>query len=414
MRIEQETPAAASAGAETPPASLVSDVASAGPREAALLLAQHRDELAVRVLEALNPARVADILDQLPVHRRQAILAVAPAALSRQWLRNHTYPEGSVGRLMDPPIGIVSVGRTVGETIEQLRGLVDKRFITYAYVVDAPARLCGVLVMRDLLFAERAAPIESIMVRSPFFLRPEMPLLDAMRQVAAFHYPAYPVCDDSGRIVGIVRGQNLFEAQAFEISAQAGSMVGVDKEERLATPWTQSLKLRHPWLQLNLLTAFMAGAVVSAFEHTVSHIVLLAVFMPILSGQSTNTGVQTLAVTLRGMTLGDLRAEGHRVLLWKEARLGLANGVLVGVVAAVAMLILASWQGSDIATGLAGVVLAAMTASCLASSLAGALVPLVMVRLGADPVTASSILVTTAAEVISIALLLGLAAWLLL
>ena len=147
------------------------------------------------------------------------------------------------------------------------------------------------------------------MLRDPFFLRPEPPLVDAMREVVTRHYPVYPVCDADGRLVGMVKGQVMFEQQAFEISAQAGTMVGVEKEERLATPWSRSFRFRHPWLQFNLLTAFLAAAVVGVFEDTIDQIVVLAVFLPVLAGQSGNTGCQALAVTLRGMTLGELRAD---------------------------------------------------------------------------------------------------------
>ena len=108
---------------------------------------------------------------------------------------------------------------------------------------------------------------------------------------------------------GLIRGEELFRNQAIEISAQSGKMVGVDKEERLATPLARSLKLRHPWLQINLVTAFVAAAVVGAFEHTLQQLVILAVFLPVMAGQTGNTGCQALAVTLRGMTLGELKPE---------------------------------------------------------------------------------------------------------
>jgi magnesium transporter len=101
----------------------------------------------------------------------------------------------------------------------------------------------------------------------------------------------------------------LFEQQAFEISAQAGSMVGVEKEERLATPWQRSFKSRHPWLQLNLLTAFVAASVVGFFQDTLTRSSCSRCFLSVLRGQSGNTGCQALAVTLRGMTLGELRAD---------------------------------------------------------------------------------------------------------
>jgi magnesium transporter len=118
--------------------------------------------------------------------------------------------------------------------------------------------------MRDLLLADDAARLDAVMLREPFVLLPELPLVEAARQVVARHFPVYPVCDAAGRLVGTVRGRTLFEEQAFEISAQAGAMVGVEKEERLATPWPRSLRFRHPWLQLNLFTAFAAAAVFAA------------------------------------------------------------------------------------------------------------------------------------------------------
>ena len=117
---------------------------------------------------------------------------------------------------------------------------------------------------------------------------------------------------------GLIRGEELFRNQAIEISAQSGKMVGVDKEERLATPLSRSLKLRHPWLQINLVTAFVAAAVVGVFEHTLQQLVILAVFLPVMAGQTGNTGCQALAVTLRGMTLGELKPELVRRLVAKE------------------------------------------------------------------------------------------------
>jgi magnesium transporter len=223
------------------------------------------------------------------------------------------------------------------------------------------------------------------------------------------HFPEYPVCDADGHLIGTVRGHAMFEAQAFEISAQAGSMVGVEKEERLATSWQRSLRLRHPWLQLNLLTAFFAGAVVSLFQDTIDQVVILAVFLPILAGQSGNTGCQALAVTLRGMTLGDLKKGHERTLVLKEGLLGLLNGSLVGVSAGIGMFILARMQDNPMATTLGAVVLIAMIVSCVISGISGALVPLALKSFGADPATASSIFLTTATDVVSMGLLLGLA-----
>jgi magnesium transporter len=281
--------------------------------------------------------------------------------------------------------------------------------ITYGYVIDSAGKLLGIVTMRDLLFAEDHMPLESVMLHNAFYLKPDLPLADAMRLVLGRHYPVYPVCDDNGKLLGVVRGQTMFEEQAFEITAQVGSMVGVEKEERLATPLPNSFKFRHPWLQINLATAFVAGAVVAIFQDTVDRLVILALFLPVLAGQSGNTGCQALAVTLRGMTLGELKAGAERALVIKEASLGALNGAFTGVVAALGMYIVATFQHNPNALMLSLVVWIALVGSCVASGISGAMVPLTLKRFGFDPATASSIFLTTATDVVSMGLLLGLA-----
>jgi magnesium transporter len=237
-----------------------------------------------------------------------------------------------------------------------------------------------------------------------------MDLLEAMRQTLDKHYPAYPVCNDEGVLVGIVRGSTLFEQERIEISAQAGRMVGVEREEHAATPFATSLRFRHPWLQFNLLTAFAAAAVVGFFESTIARVTVLAVFLPVLAGQSGNTGCQAMAVALRGLTLGELDPTQARRFLAKEAALGLANGLLVGLTAGLAMYAYATWHATaQPPLALATVVFAAMTLSCLVSGVAGVLVPLTLRQLGLDPVTASSIFLTTMTDVASMGCFLALA-----
>ena len=134
------------------------------------------------------------------------------------------------------------------------------------------------------------------------------------------------------------------------------------------------MRFRHPWWQLNLLSACVAASVVGLFQNTVNHIVLLAVFLPVLSGQCSNTGCQALAVTLRGMTLNELRAGVGRKLMLKEAWLGFLNGLLVGLVASIAMFAIASFQHHPNPFSLAIITLVAMAASSVARGIAGAAV----------------------------------------
>jgi CheY-like chemotaxis protein/cation transporter-like permease len=199
------------------------------------------------------------------------------------------------------------------------------------------------------------------------------------------------------------------QKRSMELSLQPGAMVGVEKEERLSTPWFRSLKLRHPWLQINLLTAFSAGAVVGIFQGTIDRLLILTVFLPVVAGQADNTGSQALAITLRGITLGDLESGKEKAMIRKEALLGLLNGALVGLVAAIGMYVVAAVQNSPSALMLSIVVFIAMTGSCVFAGICGAVVPLILKKLGADPVTASTIFLTTAIDVVSMGVLLWLA-----
>jgi magnesium transporter len=390
-------------------AELIARSKQLGAREAAELLSAQPPGVAAHVLQGMLPTESRRILGELDPDVRSRILKAASPERVHQWEAGKQYPEGSVGRLMEPPVAVFRPEQTVGDVIEELRDMVKKAFITYGFIVDGDGRLVGVITMRDLLFSDRNRRLDEIMLTDVFALDADLPLLDAMRQTLNRHYPAYPVKDTDGSLVGVVRGQHMFEQQAIELSAQAGSMVGVEKEERLSTPWKRSLLFRHPWLQLNLLTAFVAAAVVGLFEDTLDKIVILAVFLPVLAGQSGNTGCQALAVTLRGMTLGEFKAGSTKSALVKEAVLGFFNGSLVGVSAGLGMFCYSYFQKNPDAILLGVVTWLAMVVACVVSGVSGVLVPTTLKRLGADPATASSIFLTTATDVVSMGSFLGLA-----
>lgn len=339
----------------------------------------------------MNATATADAFDDLP--------PAAPAARKRE----------TVADLMDKPVGLFGPAVTVREATEALREQVKSAFVTYVYVVDEQGRLLGLVVMREMLLAEPDATLESLMIADPFAIDSALPLEDALKLALHKHFPVYPVVDGGRKLVGLVRGADLFANRAVAISGQSGSMVGVDNEERLGTSLLRSLKLRHPWLQVNLLTAFVAAAVVGIFEDTLSRLVILAVFLPVMAGQTGNTGCQALAVTLRGMTLGDVRPGSEPGLVRKEAMLGFLNGGFVGLTAGAGMFVYATMQGEASPLTFAVVVFLAMITACTVASIAGSMIPITLKKLGADPATASSIFLTTASDVASMGIFLTLA-----
>ena len=379
------------------------------PLDAVNLLEKESDEVVSEVLNRLPFSLALRILSDFPEERSQEIALIGSSEVGQQWTSNHAYPEDSIGRLMEKPVAVFNRDTTVRQAIDEVRRIVVDTLITYAYVVEANNHLCGVVVMRDLLLASDDQTLGELMIPEPFFFTPELLVADAMQATLRRHYPVYPVCDQRGELIGLVTGHAIFEENTYELTAQTGRMVGIDKEEHLHTHFLTSLKYRHPWLQLNLMTAFLAAFVVGMFEDTISRIVMLAVFLPVLAGQSGNTGSQSLAITLRGITLGEMTEGMFRKVAMKEIYLGLANGFLVGITAAIAMYAYATWSHSPVAMSLALIVLLAMVGSCVISGLTGVLVPLGLKKLGADPTTASAIFLTTATDVVSMGMFLGFA-----
>lgn len=365
---------------------------------------------AAELLKRESPERIAAVFERLPRHFALDVAAHLPPSLRpiKSPATELKIP-GTVADLMEPAIGLLPEDATVHDAIELLRTSHDAQQITYLYTLDRSERLSGLVVIRDLLLSRPGQPLTGIMLPMPFTLPASMKTGDAIKAAVHRHYPVYPVVDDAGRMLGVIRGWRLFEQQAIEITAQSGQMVGVGKEERVQTSLFGAFKMRHPWLQLNLLTAFLAGFVVSLFEGTISQVVVLAAFLPILAGQCGNTGCQALAITLRGLTLGDMQDYPVRKLLFKELVLGGMNGLLTGLVAGAAMW-WSAWHAHNAqAPMLALVIVMAMVSACMLSGVFGVMVPLVLKRIGADPATASSIFLTTGTDIASMGLMLALA-----
>ena len=229
------------------------------------------------------------------------------------------------------------------------------------------------------------------------------------RTVQELHKSRERIRQQAAEVSGLYDRLVLEHQRLVESSAQPGAMVGVVKDVHATTPWWRSMWLRHRWLQLNLITAFIAAGVIGLFQETIDRLLILTMFLPVLAGQSGNTGSQALAVTLRAVFMGELELGKQKALVMKEALLGLLNGALVGIVAATSMYVVAIVKHMPNAHMLSLVVFLAMVGSWVISGACGAVMPLILKKLGADPVVASSIFLTTATNVASMALLLGLA-----
>jgi magnesium transporter len=313
-----------------------------------------------------------------------------------------------IAHIMHPPVITLSPDNSVDQAIAMIRSTSQDRQFTYPMVLDEKRRLVGVCTLRDLILATPKTPVKKIMLTKVVSLQRSLDIPSALERIKGLEIPEYPVVSQSGRLVGVVRASRLHELEESRLAAVPGRMVGVGEEETVSTPFGPSVRSRLPWLMINLLTAFGAGLVVGYFQSTIDQVVLLAAFLPVLAGQSGNTGAQALAITLRTLERrGDTNF--YSEALWKELRLGLFHSVITGLIVAAVIYGAAVFQASTGAQFLASIGFAATVLSVVISGLSGATVPVVLKKFGADPAAASSIILTTVTDIVSMGSMLILA-----
>lgn len=369
---------------------------------AAELLAAMHEGAAAPVVAALEPVTAAALLARLDDETRQRRIAALEPALAKELTDLMSYPPDVAGGLMDPRVTAFRGGATVREALARIRGL-GKRRITDVFVVDEAGRLTGSIGLQDLALGEPGSTLESLVTAEPIRVQAMAPREDVVAIAEAGKVASVPVVDLSDRLLGVIRQGDLVAATQEELSADLQTMVGVSPDERaLSRPWF-AIRKRLPWLQINLATAFLAASVVGLFESTIAQFTALAVLLPVVAGQSGNTGAQALAVTMRGLALREVRVRHWARIGGKELVVGAVNGVAVAVVTSIGVLL---WSGSP---GLAGVMGVSMVVSMVVAGLAGASVPMALTLVGQDPAAASSIILTTVTDVVGFLTFLGFA-----
>jgi magnesium transporter len=212
-----------------------------------------------------------------------------------------------------------------------------------------------------------------------------------------------PVVDLEDRLLGVIRQSAVIQAAQEEAAADLQAMVGVGRDERALSSPLVAMRKRLPWLNINLVTAFLAAAVVGIFENTIAQFTALAVLLPVVAGQSGNTGAQALAVIMRGLALREITVKQWLRVVRKEVVAGLLNGIAIAVTCGIGVFV---WSQSP---GLVAVICVSMILAMVAAGFAGALIPIVLTRLGQDPATSSSIILTTVTDIAGFFSFLGIA-----
>ena len=368
-----------------------------------LIADMDQDEL-VAAAEGLDIDDLADLVEDLPDTVIDEVLKSMDRENRERLEQVLSYDEDSAGRLMNPDVVTVRADTTIDVVLRylRLRGELPEH-TDHIYVVSKRHQYLGRIALQALLTHEPSTPINQL-------LDDEQPAIgvdelsdEVARQFSDHDWISAPVVDDNNILLGRITIDDVVDIIREQAEHQALGAAGLDEDEDLFSPVWRATRRRLIWLSINLGTAFLAASVVGQFEATITELVALAVLMPIVAGMGGNAGTQVLALMVRGIALGQVGASNIKPLLWKEARVALLNGIVLGTILALIVLL---WFHS---IGLSVVIFVALTCNLVLAAIAGVLVPVALKRAGYDPALASGIFLTTVTDVMGFFTFLGLA-----
>lgn len=408
-------PTAAPPGPPAPPQNeserLAGMLAAQGPEAVLAEIGPEDGTRIARVIESLPMRSAVPLFDHLSDRMQSQVMAALDVRTLYRLANGRLYPEGSVGRVMGSPRLIAWPEQSLREVAERMRLLPSEGIPpTVVFVIGEAGKVVGSVPVSRLVTGDPTDQVASIMDTHPVRLHPSDKILDLYPALMTTTVQEAVVVDADGQILGTLRADTLFRAASMELANRTGEGFGVDKDERLGTPSRTSLKMRLPWLVLNLGTCFLPAIVVVLFEGTLQQHALLASFLTVLVGQTINAGEQALSVMVRALTFADVRSIRLMSAVRKELLVGIAQGLVCGPIAGLGMYVAVTVKGHDDALALAIATCLATFFAGIVAGVSGTAVPWVLKRFGLDPALTSHIALTTATDVAAIVLLLGLAA----
>ncbi|MGL4974556.1 MAG: magnesium transporter, partial [Bosea sp. (in: a-proteobacteria)] len=347
---------------------------------------------AVYILEDLDEADKAEILEKMPASDRIALQ------------KSLDYPENSAGRRMQTEVLAVPPFWSVGQTIDFMRDATElpDRFYEL-FVVDPAHRFLGAVPLDQLLRTKRPVKIDKLVDEERRTVAATDDLEDVALMFQRYNLVAAPVVDEAGRLVGVMTIDDVVDVIEESADDDVKHLGGVAGDEELSDSFSDIAKGRFRWLFVNLLTAFLAAAVMKLFEASLEKMVALAVLAPVVASQGGNAATQTMTVAVRALATRELGAWNLRKFFAREMSVALVNGVAFALITG---LMAALWFSS---TGLGVVIGLAIIANLLAAALAGVLIPVTLDRLDIDPAVSSGTFVTTVTDMVGFFAFLGIA-----
>lgn len=378
------------------------------------ILSKMDPDHASSILELMDADRFAEVIDHFNVFLAARLISrfpssvikdrmeTMPAGKSRQIQDLISYPSDCAAFMMDTRVTTFRLNASVNDALIKLRSLKDRKLFQ-VFLVDDEDHLTHTVSVQDIAVSDPQEQLKNL-AEAPSISVPALSRRDeVVKLLEEKKLINLPVVDINNCLLGVIRNNVLMDAARVDVSQDVQALFGAGREERALSSVGLAVRKRLPWLQINLATAFLAASVVAIFEDTIAQITVLAVFLPVVAGQSGNTGSQALAVTMRGLALREISINQWFVVARKEILVGAINGVAVAITTSLIVFIWASSIGLAIVIGIS------MILSMAIAGFSGAIVPMILQSLGQDPASSSSIILTTVTDIVGFLSFLGLA-----
>lgn len=362
------------------------------------------NEKILKIFGYMQKDDIADILGMLKIYKRKELLNLMIEGDRKILTSLLGYKEDSAGGIMTTEFIIFKQDMTIKDTLKEIKKMAPKNeLLDTLFISDNTRKVVGTVELRDVLINDNDTILADISSKNFISVEPEVDQEEVAAMFRKYDLTVLPVVNKKQIILGIITVDDVMDVMVEEQTEDILKMGGVAKEETLNSTFWDSVKLRLPWLVINLLTAFLAALTVKAFEGTIAKVVALSSTMSMVTGMGGNAGTQTVSIIIRNIAMGNIELKDALPQFKKEVLLGLVNGLVIGIITGIAV----GMIYQSVYLGI--IILLAMVGNLIVSGIFGLLVPLVLQKLKIDPALSSSIFLTTATDVLGFFIFLSLA-----
>lgn len=370
----------------------------------------------VEALSLMEASTAVDLLQALSKQDREQLTDLLSPEMRSEIHLLSSFDEDEIGsRMSTNYIAIPENVSIKGAMSELIRQAPENDNMSTLYVVDEDGTFCGAIDLKDLIIAREGTALSDITRESYPYVYAKALIDDCMSSLIDYSEASIPVLDNDNKLIGVVTAQDFMEVMDEEFGEDYAKLAGLTAEEDLSESVFHSVKKRLPWLGVLLVLGFFVSATVGLFESVVAQLPVIMSFQSLILGMAGNVGTQSLAVAIRVLMDQQIGSKHLMGLVWKETRVGLLNGLLLGVLSFVVIgfYLMLSGNPAIFAFSVSGCLGIAMVLAMLASSLSGTIIPILFKKLGVDPAVASGPLITTINDLVAVISYYGLT-WLLL